>query len=848
MRRSVTVLVLSCALLAAAPARAQAPQAPPEIQAILDKQKRGEPLTAEDLQKLMAWGQALSRKFAPSTPVPPPATPGAGPSAEAIAGVPVRLDVHLSYTLKKTHAGKFPQSYDDPQRGDPHHKSVKMVEGTSTETTTVELSGSADLTMRGAPSGSDDYMKSLLDPSAHASMFTFTPKIEGMRAEPKGGGSYRYEWVSEVPYDPGTTRNRIVGTLSQCSAGFVLVTRGGDAMSPMGNAGDFGGRLDGTGFNSTEPGVGKAHSGSHPVVGEAPRTDVSVLFPLEQKDGVRKDGTTPPPHAQISYKMITDAIASGRAASVPWTEAFDIDLGKDASAKGTTKVMLTFRPDAETVLAIGPADREAYESWVPVPAADAADAKIFGEAKPVAILAKLQKGRAESAPPATVPSRIYFFLMDLSQLRGTCTNYPVDAAKDEDAPRKNDLRFSKTQPDYIVLDDDLHCHTVGATLAAVVMVEATDTAGYGDVVAEAPDLDHLKSYCAYTTKDGIDVPYDPDGDHIAYAWKKQMNCLLEEATSDAEPQNDQRESGDGLTLFEEYRGFVELENHGTDTYNVHKYKHVRTNPKRKDVFCFDADAMVLKYYFPENPADLDWHFVDPQTVRITGNPNDLDTRRVNVNTPPQYRYGWQYAIQVSRSDLSYKNASLVTPQGLRDGNPDGNAIFGWAGVSYMRDDLAPFSDDNPQSTNKASLFDWYHPDSPIHAFKYIMVYQANVRDLYARCMIPPDSGAPWHGPGAQATLDGFVERDVKISTMHEVGHSLGVHHHDTSDHDGADKYYGCPNCVMCYGGPDQTKMVFQGIVPPTPVRYCRKNDTAIDRNGNRYPGDDCWGQITVKSH
>lgn len=72
------------------------------------------------------------------------------------------------------------------------------------------------------------------------------------------------------------------------------------------------------------------------------------------------------------------------------------------------------------------------------------------------------------------------------------------------------------------------------------------------------------------------VPPDVDGDHIADAWEKEkgIGATGADADDDAQPEGDGR-SGDGLTVYEEYRGFMEAG------------KHIRTDPMTKDLFFAD---------------------------------------------------------------------------------------------------------------------------------------------------------------------------------------------------------------------------------------------------------------------
>jgi len=75
----------------------------------------------------------------------------------------------------------------------------------------------------------------------------------------------------------------------------------------------------------------------------------------------------------------------------------------------------------------------------------------------------------------------------------------------------------------------------------------------------------------------VSIPYDLDGSTIADAWEEANDVLGKPSDSDedAEPQGDGH-NGDGLTVWEEYRGFLE------------DGKHIRTKPQQKDLFICDT--------------------------------------------------------------------------------------------------------------------------------------------------------------------------------------------------------------------------------------------------------------------
>jgi hypothetical protein len=547
----------------------------------------------------------------------------------------------------------------------------------------------------------------------------------------------------------------------------------------------------------------------------------------------------------VSFGFTGDANSGAKLVRTPTGFAIDYshdepDDNADEGRKGTHHIewhVTLSRAAAKPALVIEPADPEAYQAWIPTPVDEPS---IFGKAAPVAVRVHMRDKSAPAKP-------ITFELRDVSELPGTATNYPIDA-KDGKAP--SDLRFASHQPPGIVVEDERHAHTTSPVTTAIVNIEATDAGAWGVVQASIPS-DGTIARNATTGGDGVELPYAPDHDHIAYQWKNKFHVIGKDATSDEDDRMDQRDAGDGYTLFEEYRGFVALENHGDHTYQVGIRKHVRTDPTKKDVFCHDKDAVVLHYYFPENPAQLEWHFVDEKTVRLLADMADPTTRLVNTNTPKQLRYGDQFAIEAFIShDTSATNKFA--------GNSSGMAV--------LRDDLTPPGDDNPNGKlSHPRLNDF---KNPIHSYKYLVLWPDNIYAMWSPLLTMAGAGPGWHD-----TKDGHnndllkqaIQAELKQTAIHEIGHYLGVHHHwvegrsfqsyDAKTHtisgpnpqDDDSEFYGADACAMRYNNPTESADLQKGVIHRPRTTYCRAGDHAVDAHGKPKHSDNCWGQITVKT-
>jgi len=107
----------------------------------------------------------------------------------------------------------------------------------------------------------------------------------------------------------------------------------------------------------------------------------------------------------------------------------------------------------------------------------------------------------------------------------------------------------------------------------------------------------------------LKIPEDKDGNFMADAFEhyRGLSALDDE---DPEPKGDGT-PGDGFTAFEEYRGFVRQVGPTCDPLKV---KHVRTNPKVKDLFIRASDPLLREIVFQQFGVltDLDVHTICPE--------------------------------------------------------------------------------------------------------------------------------------------------------------------------------------------------------------------------------------------
>ncbi len=263
---------------------------------------------------------------------------------------------------------------------------------------------------------------------------------------------------------------------------------------------------------------------------------------------------------------------------------------KKTSGNGNNKSITDIRYSATLTLGSKPPftiaaeNEEEYKSWLP------GHPDYSGTDKPLAIKAKFEGGKQKDS--------IEFEIINGSHLPGISTNYPI---LPENPPKEPvDLYFApqdqQTDPNIRVLNDSTAV-TNKLVEEAIVVVVSRDFGGHARVKATGMRSGD-RAECTDEDKESISVPYDLNGNLIADKWEKDMGIEGAGKLEDRDnlPKGQGRE-GDGLTVFEEYRGFIcegDLEATCDGGHTQRTGKHVRTSPLCRDVFIHDADGLFCE--------------------------------------------------------------------------------------------------------------------------------------------------------------------------------------------------------------------------------------------------------------
>ena len=265
--------------------------------------------------------------------------------------------------------------------------------------------------------------------------------------------------------------------------------------------------------------------------------------------------------------------------------------------------------------------------------------------------------------------KITFSFKEVSKERGVCMNFPIknkdntspasalasntnpDLFFPEDDDKMNGFDFDEDETDgdadkkcptqiLVANDNPAHSHhykkatTKTAVTEAKVLVRCEDYGAFGTLTVEAEDCETLKprergAGCSQELGDtDVKIPRDDNGNNIAdnadQDKLKDGTKALPDKDEDNTPVTDSYK-GDGLTNYEEYRGFI---------VKVGGNKgHRRTKVDKKDIFIYDKDNLTTAYF---NESEFTIHLISGPEY-YNGNSTDNDaapdagTQVINFN-------------------------------------------------------------------------------------------------------------------------------------------------------------------------------------------------------------------------
>ncbi len=414
---------------------------------------------------------------------------------------------------------------------------------------------------------------------------------------------------------------------------------------------------------------------------------------------------------------------------------------------------------------------------------------------------------------------IDFTLFDVSKERGRCLN---DMEQFDDVDE--DLQMSQSfNQDYEITKLTAKKTLSGKSQTQTINIDCRDWGAYGKLKASV-----LVGGSWYEAEgDGtpdkyVSIPIDYNNNHIADYWEKQNNVYGKPADWDEDPNpTGQAKTGDGMTNYEEYRGFFVSDGSGGK-------EHQRMDPNQKEIFVLDDDQIFdISSWKAATGIKAYWLTKDMVYGDKAGDDNNQNYRWVNFCRGNAQ--GLKYAVH------------LVKVTGMSDpyGKHQEPFVFGYNDPGYGPPKYATRTVIFPDRIRNWMVIEADTLDNLLKKFPNGFaigkdVYtKKEVQDLINQIRTP-------------AKLDVLVDFWQNLCVLHEVGHACDAHHHGGGDPNKTG--VGDPLCPMLYRSEFtlvklDKKMLGQimklvekdGVTPIvsyTGWRFCKKNDN-------------CWGQLNV---
>lgn len=260
-------------------------------------------------------------------------------------------------------------------------------------------------------------------------------------------------------------------------------------------------------------------------------------------------------------------------------------------------------------------DPKGYETWLP---RGGPDEGTKGD-KPLQVTARLQLPGGGTPGKAKL-ERLVVRLTERSHVPGVCLNRPLQGGG-----TTPDLKLACRESGATIEDDGERLTRKGSFGPTEFEVECYDWGAWGTLTAEGRLEDGRPVYATLAgnpAEEEVRLPKRDEGSKVADAWKKEMKAQGLADTDDAEPQEGNPNKGDGLSLWEEYRGLIAKGKHTRDGQPL--------DPRKKDLvvrneIAQEKAAVERGFRILEKAARI--HVVELKKEELP-----TETRLVNTNT------------------------------------------------------------------------------------------------------------------------------------------------------------------------------------------------------------------------
>jgi len=404
------------------------------------------------------------------------------------------------------------------------------------------------------------------------------------------------------------------------------------------------------------------------------------------------------------------------------------------------------------------------------------------------------KVKARIVEPEGAEGYITFKLEDVSKEPGICLNFPFDDTKTDP-----DLTIHKTLSGMWVSDDGQQAKTEKVNEATVV-VQAHDWGAYGKLSATAKLIiggEEIEVPAVFedTGEHYVTIPQDTDDNSIADEWQRQNEITGCSGKADEDEEPNSNYPGDGLSAYEEYRG-------------VHIMgKHVRLDPHKKDLFIYDPDDLVKDSFIMQGAAgELQVHLVTYGEMNCGGK---AKLKRVVNFNHDRYHIVDQHGLWVIKhpGKNEWHNWGECGKGGFGEPAPPKTADpYVYIFVDQIERDLRKTFNDNI----------------------------GQIRFRLEKRGIKAD----------EAWLQQKTEECIKMVVTHEIGHGIGIKHHETPPGTTEEDIYPSQGAWLC-----PMRYPWEGSRPGAPVT-AKPYDETVDILSGQYSWSNryctvCMSQIHI---
>jgi hypothetical protein len=507
------------------------------------------------------------------------------------------------------------------------------------------------------------------------------------------------------------------------------------------------------------------------------------------------------PTNTLSYS-VTQSYVTNRV--IPYS-----DNGESGQRSANYSCSVTIQrnpPELEAVIVTkfpAPVAAPSYEEWLPLGGKDE-------ETKGTNLLVRVElREKGAKEPSKVAKAKFHFFLQKVSREPGVCLNFPPrdHPAYQETRDVPPDLKIESVRG-LTVTHEGLIADTTDSDNAFGISIASYDYGAFGTLTVTA-DVDggtalnaHLKED---STKQELLIPKDDDGNHVADAWEKDQPGLtpgLPPTWDEADLPSGHFQNGDGISLYEKYRGFM------------FQKIHERLDPTHKYLFVYDPSGVVIQTLAPGNRGSSFQRASSGISVRLldqdawTGPGSYKDQKRiVNFNTSKFGHAIDQHALHV-RLD-SAENPGVAkeyddTYSGKYGTLPPNPIKKGTLGITWP-DSTAPRPGGRMASPQDSLLIEVYSSRA-YAAGRQTVIYNTwtSAQDEEYDAASPADRQIL--GEDFWADVNAYL-RDRRTDVLerywdhlsavivHEMGHGVGI------DDLLPPNTFGPTNCLMRYLGP-----------------------------------------------